>query len=58
MIAGPIGERLGFSHEDPSRLLAIVYDLAVNAGRTEAPTSWYPPRGPSATPPEEPRGTK
>ena len=41
MIAGPIGERLGFVHPDPSRLLAIVYDRAVNAGRTEAPpSSW------------------
>ena len=41
MIAGPLGERLGFVHPDPSRLLAIVYDRAVNAGRTEAPpSSW------------------
>jgi uncharacterized RDD family membrane protein YckC len=41
MIAGPIGDRLGFVHPDPSRLLAIVYDRAVNAGRTEAPpSSW------------------
>ena len=39
MIAGPIAERLGFAHPDPSRLLAIVYDCAVNAGRTEAPPS-------------------
>lgn len=41
MIAGPIAARLGFVHPDPSRLLAIVYDRAVNAGRTEAPpSSW------------------
>ncbi len=41
MIAQPIGKRLGFVHPDPSRLLAIVYDRAVNAGRTEAPpSSW------------------
>jgi uncharacterized RDD family membrane protein YckC len=46
-IAGPIGKRLGFSHDDPSRLLAIVYDRAVNVGRIEAPpSSWHPPRNP------------
>lgn len=39
MIAGPIGERLGFRHEDPARLLAVVYDRAVNAGRNDAPPS-------------------
>jgi uncharacterized RDD family membrane protein YckC len=43
MIAGPIAARLGFRHADPSRLLAIVYDRAVNVGRTEAPpSSWRP----------------
>jgi hypothetical protein len=43
MIAGPIAERIGFRHDDPSRLLALVYDRAVNAGRTEAPpSSWHP----------------
>jgi uncharacterized RDD family membrane protein YckC len=43
MIAGPMAARLGFRHGDPSRLLAIVYDRAVNAGRTEAPpSSWRP----------------
>ena len=43
MIAGSIATRLGFRHGDPSRLLAIVYDRAVNAGRTEAPpSSWRP----------------
>jgi len=44
MIAGPIGERLGYAHRNPSRLLAIVYDRAVNAGRLEAPpsSSWRP----------------
>jgi uncharacterized RDD family membrane protein YckC len=43
VIAGPIGARLAFSHPDPSRLLALVYDRAVNAGRTEAPpSSWRP----------------
>lgn len=45
MIAGPIARRLGFEHPDPARLLAIVYDRAVNAGRTEAPpSSWRPQR--------------
>jgi uncharacterized RDD family membrane protein YckC len=41
MIAGPIAARLGFRHSDPARLLALVYDRAVNVGRTEAPpSSW------------------
>lgn len=44
MIAGTIGGRLGFSHGDPSRLLALVYDRAVNAGRSEAPPSSFRPR--------------
>jgi uncharacterized RDD family membrane protein YckC len=44
MIARPIGDRLGYSHRDPSRLLALVYDRAVNVGRIEAPpSSWHPP---------------
>jgi uncharacterized RDD family membrane protein YckC len=44
MIAAPIAERLGFRHKDPSRLLALVYDRAVNVGRTEAPPSSFRPR--------------
>ena len=49
MIAGPIAERLGFVHEDPARLLALVYDRAVNVGRNEAPpSSWRPQRSPRA----------
>ncbi|HVH43586.1 MAG TPA: RDD family protein [Labilithrix sp.] len=45
MISAEIGARLGYTHRDPSRLLAIVYDRAVNAGRIEAaPTSWHPMR--------------
>ena len=44
MIAGPIAARFGFRHEDPSRLLAILYDRAVNAGRTDAPPSSWAPR--------------
>lgn len=44
MIAGPIALRLGFRHEDPARLLAIVYDRAVNIGRSEAPPSSFRPK--------------
>jgi uncharacterized RDD family membrane protein YckC len=44
MIADRIGERIGYTHPNPSRLLALVYDRAVNAGRTEAPTSSMFPR--------------
>jgi uncharacterized RDD family membrane protein YckC len=43
MISDVIGRRLGFEHRDPARLLAIVYDRAVNAGRTEAPPSSFRP---------------
>ena len=45
IVATPLGERLGYSHPDPSRLLALVYDRAVNAGRTEAPPSSLFPGG-------------
>lgn len=44
MIAGPIGARIGYAHPDPSRMLALVYDRAVNAGRLEAPPSSWRPR--------------
>jgi uncharacterized RDD family membrane protein YckC len=51
MIAGPIAQRLEFRHEDPARLLALVYDRAVNAGRTDAPpSSWRPRVSPEAPP--------
>ncbi len=46
MIARVIGTRVGYAHENPSRLLAIVYDRAVNAGRTEAPPSSFRPAKP------------
>lgn len=46
MVARSIGDRLGYTHEDPSRLLALVYDRAVNAGRLEAPASSWRPRAP------------
>jgi uncharacterized RDD family membrane protein YckC len=46
ILAAPLGAELGFSHEDPARLLALVYDRSVNAGRTDAPPSSLrpPPR--------------
>ncbi len=46
MIAGRIGRRLGYAHPSPSRLLALVYDRSINAGRTEAPASSWRPRVP------------
>jgi uncharacterized RDD family membrane protein YckC len=46
LIADSIGERLGFAHADPSRLLALVHHRAVNAGRSEAPASLRPGRVP------------
>lgn len=46
MIARPLGDRVGFTHADPTRLLALVYDRAVNAGRTEAPPSSLVPSTP------------
>lgn len=48
MIAGPLGARFGFTHPDPSRMLALIYDRAVNAGRTEAPPSSWRPQPPPA----------
>lgn len=36
MLARPIGARLRYTHQDPSRLLALVYDRAVNVGRVDA----------------------
>jgi uncharacterized RDD family membrane protein YckC len=60
MIAEPIARRLGFHHDDPARLLAIVYDRAVNAGRTEAPpSSWRarpPIKPPSSNGPKSSKG--
>lgn len=55
MIAGSIAQRLGFRHEDPARLLAIVYDRAVNVGRTEAPPSSWRPRVKEDAPPRSRR---
>lgn len=36
MIAGPLAARLGVTHEDPARMLALVYDRALAAGRADA----------------------
>lgn len=43
MIAAPLGKRIGYTHPSPSRLLALVYDRAVNAGRGDAPPSSFRP---------------
>lgn len=49
MIAPSIADRLGWSHPDPSRLLAIVHDRAANLGRIEtAPLSSPPYRSDAA----------
>jgi uncharacterized RDD family membrane protein YckC len=50
IVCEPLAARLGYRHPDPSRLLALVYDRAVNAGRADAPPSSWNPRartGPS-----------
>ena len=44
MIAAPLGARIGYSHRDPARMLAIIYDRAINAGRLDAPPSSWRPR--------------
>jgi hypothetical protein len=46
MIAPGLAARLKTRLEDPARLLALVHDQAVNAGRSEAPPSLSPGRGP------------
>lgn len=60
MIAKGIGARLGYRHRDPSRLLALVYDRAVNRGRVEGPvsSSWRPGSSKAKSPstPEKPKG--
>lgn len=47
MIARPLGERLGYAHDDPVRLLSLVYARAVDDGRSERPSSPWRPRRPS-----------
>ena len=39
MLIEPLGKRYDFFGKDPSRVLAILYDLAMNAGRGDAPPS-------------------
>lgn len=60
MIATGIGARLGYRHRDPSRMLALVYDRAVNRGRAEAPvsSSWRPgpTKNPASKDPPKPKG--
>jgi len=53
MIVGPLERRFGYRTVDPVRTLAILYDVAANAGRSEGPPSSRAPeslgRGPSRT---------
>ena len=52
ILMAPLQQRFGFRLPDPSRTLALLYDRAVNAGRSEAPPSsrnapnWAPARAP------------
>ena len=55
ILMAPLQKRFGFRLEDPSRTLALLYDRAVNHGRSEAPLSvrgdgrtraWLPARAP------------
>jgi uncharacterized RDD family membrane protein YckC len=47
MIAEPLAERFGFRSPDPVRTLALLYDRAANAGRSEGPpSSRAAPQGP------------
>ncbi len=39
IVASPLARRFGFRLADPSRMLALIYDRAANAGRMEAPAS-------------------
>jgi uncharacterized RDD family membrane protein YckC len=39
MLVEPLSQRYDFSGKDPARVLAILYDLAMNAGREDAPPS-------------------
>lgn len=54
LVALPLSQRLGIRLKegqtpDPARLLALIYDRAINAGRSEAPSSsWRPGLGPKA----------
>jgi uncharacterized RDD family membrane protein YckC len=54
MITGALEQRFGYRGRDPVRTLALLYDAAVNAGRSEAPPS---SRGPESLGPRSlPRG--
>jgi uncharacterized RDD family membrane protein YckC len=39
MVVEPLAKRFGFRLQDPTRMLALLYDRAANAGRMEAPAS-------------------
>jgi uncharacterized RDD family membrane protein YckC len=49
MLVEPLSSRYDFSGKDPARVLAILYDLAMNAGRGDAP-----PSSRHSTPPPNP----
>jgi uncharacterized RDD family membrane protein YckC len=53
MITGALEQRFGYRTPDPVRTLALLYDTAVNAGRSEAPVS---SRGPESLAPRSMAG--
>jgi uncharacterized RDD family membrane protein YckC len=48
MVVQPFAERFGFRTPDPVRTLALLYDRAANAGRTESPPSSMAPKAPAS----------
>jgi uncharacterized RDD family membrane protein YckC len=51
MIVGALERRFGYRSGDPVRTLAILYDVAANAGRSESPSSLRPPESYGSAPP-------
>jgi uncharacterized RDD family membrane protein YckC len=51
MIAAPLAERFEYRHDNAARMLALLYDRAANAGRTEGPRSSRFSLPPGAPPP-------
>lgn len=49
MIAPVYMQRFGCTHASPSRLLALLYDRAADAGRADAPPSSIAPKAPAGT---------
>jgi len=56
MIAEPFERRFGYRTDDPVRTLAILYDKAANAGRSEGPPSSRAPESYGAGPPRKEDG--